>query len=81
MDKEKIMEAVKLLLEGIGEDVNREGLKDTPERIARMYEEIYGGLTEDPKVHLEKTFSVENNPLIAPFKPGYFFGDTNSFTI
>ncbi|MBQ4530414.1 MAG: GTP cyclohydrolase I FolE [Lachnospiraceae bacterium] len=64
MDKEKIMEAVKLLLEGIGEDVNREGLKDTPERIARMYEEIYGGLTEDPKVHLEKTFSVENNEMV-----------------
>ena len=64
MDKEKIVEAVKLLLEGIGEDINREGLKETPERIARMYEEIYGGLTEDPKVHLEKTFSVEKNEMV-----------------
>lgn len=64
MDKEKIMEAVKLLLEGIGEDVEREGLKDTPERIARMYEEIFGGLTEDASVHLEKTFSVENNEMV-----------------
>ena len=57
IDKNKIEEAVRLLLEGIGEDVNREGLKDTPERIARMYEEIYGGLDEDAKSHLSKTFT------------------------
>ena len=36
-DKEKIEQGIKLLLEGIGEDVNREGLKDTPDRVARMY--------------------------------------------
>ena len=41
VDKAKIEEAVKLLLEGIGEDVNREGLVETPQRIARMYEEIF----------------------------------------
>lgn len=44
VDKAKVEEAIKLLLEGIGEDVNREGLQGTPERIARMCEEIYGGL-------------------------------------
>ena len=43
IDHEKVEQAVRLLLEGIGEDVNREGLIDTPDRIARMYEEIYGG--------------------------------------
>ena len=64
MDKEKIKQAVTLLLEGIGEDVNREGLLDTPDRIARMYEEIFSGLTEDAAVHLEKTFSVEHNEMV-----------------
>ena len=64
IDKEKIESAVKLLLEGIGEDVNREGLKETPERIARMYEEIYGGLEEDPREYLSKTFTAENNQMV-----------------
>lgn len=64
VNKEKIKEAVTLLLEGIGEDVTREGLKDTPERIARMYEEIYGGMDEDAKEHLSRTFTAENNEMI-----------------
>lgn len=64
VDKDKIKEAVKLLLEGIGEDVNREGLQDTPERVARMYEEIYGGMDEDAAVHLTKTFTAENNGMV-----------------
>lgn len=64
VDKKKVEEAVKLLLEGIGEDVNREGLIETPARIARMYEEIYGGLDETPKEHLEKTFTAENNNMV-----------------
>ena len=46
MDKKKIQEGVKLILEGIGENPDREGLLDTPDRIARMYEEIFGGLTQ-----------------------------------
>lgn len=64
VDHEKIKEAVKLLLEGIGEDVNREGLKETPDRIARMYEEIYGGMEESAKEHLSKVFSVEHNEMV-----------------
>lgn len=64
VDKEKVEEAVKLLLEGIGEDVNREGLIDTPERIARMCEEIFGGMDEDPRVPLSKTFHVDNNEMV-----------------
>ena len=38
VDQKKVQEAIKLLLEGIGEDIDREGLKETPERIGRMYE-------------------------------------------
>lgn len=64
VDQKKIEEAVRLLLEGIGEDVTREGLKDTPGRIARMYEEIYKGMDENPATHLSKTFTVENNGIV-----------------
>lgn len=64
IDKDKIKEAVRLLLQGIGEDAGREGLKDTPDRVARMYEEIYGGLEEDAGVHLSKTFAAENNEMV-----------------
>lgn len=64
VDKNKIEAAVKLLLEGIGEDVNREGLLETPGRIARMYEEIYGGMDEDAAMHLSKTFHVDNSEMV-----------------
>ena len=47
MDKEKIKDGVKLILEGIGEDISREGLLETPGRIARMYEEIFAGIDKD----------------------------------
>lgn len=64
VNHEKVKEAIKLLLEGIGEDVNREGLLDTPDRIARMYEEICGGMDEDAGEHLSKVFSVDNNEMV-----------------
>ena len=64
MDRNKIEAAVKMLLEGIGEDVEREGLLETPARIAKMCEEIYGGLNQDAGVHLEKQFQVENNEMV-----------------
>lgn len=64
MDSEKIKEGVRLLLEGIGEDVNREGLLDTPDRIARMCRQIYGGLEEDASVHLKKQFHATNNNIV-----------------
>lgn len=64
VNKDKIIAGVKLLLEGIGEDVDREGLQETPERIARMYEEIYSGMEEDVGIHLTKTFTAENNEMI-----------------
>lgn len=61
VDQSKIREAVKLLLEGIGEDPSREGLLETPDRIARMYAEIFSGMDEDAATHLSKTFSVEDS--------------------
>lgn len=64
IDKEKVETAIRLLLEGIGEDVNREGLADTPERVARMYEEICGGLEETADVHLSKTFTSSNSEMV-----------------
>lgn len=64
VDKVKIEQAVRLLLEGIGEDITREGLIDTPDRIARMCEEIYGGLGHEADQHLLKQFPVENNEIV-----------------
>lgn len=60
IDQEKIKQGVRLLLEGIGEDVSREGLADTPDRVARMYEEIFCGMEEDAGEHLSKVFATEN---------------------
>lgn len=64
VDQNKIEEAVRLLLEGIGEDITREGLADTPNRIARMYQEIFKGMDEDPAGHLAKTFAVSCNEIV-----------------
>lgn len=64
IDQEKIKAGVRLILEGIGEDVNREGLLETPERIARMYTEITGGMEEEPGVHLDKRFHVDHNEIV-----------------
>lgn len=52
-------DAVKQLLETVGEDWSREGLVETPKRVAKMYEEIFGGYSIDPKELLEKTFSED----------------------
>ena len=64
IDQQKIKQAVTLLLEGIGEDVTREGLIDTPDRIARMYEEIYGGMEEDASTHLSKVFHIDSSEMV-----------------
>ena len=53
-----------MLLEGIGEDPGREGLLETPDRIARMYEEICGGMNESAEEHLSKVFTVEHNEMV-----------------
>ena len=51
MDKDKIKQGVQLIIEGIGEDASREGLVETPDRIARMYEEIFAGLNDLSGIH------------------------------
>lgn len=64
IDRKKVEKAVRLLLEGIGENPEREGLVETPKRIARMYEEICGGMEDDAREHLKKTFHVDNNEMV-----------------
>mgnify|MGYP004538945477 FL=1 len=64
MDSEKIKQGVALILEGIGEDTSREGLLDTPDRIARMCEEIFGGLEQDAAEHFVKKFHATNNNMV-----------------
>ena len=64
IDKEKVEAGVRLILEGIGEDVNREGLLETPDRIARMYEEIFGGMDMDAAEPLKKRFHASNNEMV-----------------
>lgn len=64
VDQDKIKEAVRLLLEGIGEDVSREGLVETPDRVARMYTELFAGMDETASRHLSKVFSVDNSELV-----------------
>lgn len=73
MDKEKIKRAVRDILEAIGEDPDREGLVGTPDRIARMYEEIYCGIDEDPKKHLEIFFQDEDHEELVLVKDISFY--------
>ena len=64
VDTDKIKRAVVMLLEAVGEDPEREGLVETPERIAKMYEEILGGMKEDAREHLSKVFTVDSDEMV-----------------
>ena len=63
-DAEKIEQAVRMILEAIGENPEREGLKETPQRLARLYQEVFSGLHQDPLEHLEKIFSEEHDEMV-----------------
>lgn len=63
-DLPKIEQAVKMILEAIGEDPEREGLVETPARVAKMYQEIFAGIKENPADHLSKTFSEEHEEMV-----------------
>ncbi len=64
MDKKKIEQAISLIIEAIGEDTNREGLVETPKRIARMYEEVFSGINQTAEVHLSKSFEIVDDNLV-----------------
>ncbi|QWT18139.1 GTP cyclohydrolase I FolE [Collinsella sp. zg1085] len=64
VDYDKVVQATRLLLEGIGEDPMREGLLDTPARVARMYTELLAGNGTNAREHLSTTFSVEASDLV-----------------
>lgn len=64
MNTEKIQEAVKMIIEAVGEDPNREGLQETPARIARMYEEIFSGLGQTAEEHLSKSFEILDDNMV-----------------
>jgi GTP cyclohydrolase I len=61
MDKKRMEAALREVILAMGEDPDREGLKETPKRIAKMYEEIFAGLTQEPGDHLEVTFEDEDH--------------------
>lgn len=63
-DQAKIEKAVLMILEAIGEDPGREGLRDTPARVARLYQEIFCGLGEDPKQHLQVLFTEDHEEMV-----------------
>ena len=64
VDLPRIERAVREILAAVGEDPNREGLRDTPARVARMYAEMFSGLHEDPRVHLQKSFAEKCDEVV-----------------
>ena len=64
VDKPRIERAVREILIAIGEDPDREGLLETPQRVARMYEELFQGLRQDPALHLKKFFTEEYDSMV-----------------
>lgn len=72
MDKNKIEEGVRLILEGVEGDLERDGLRETPNRIARMYEELLSGMRMSPTEALKKTFKVSHTEILIE-KDIFFF--------
>ena len=64
VDTERIKKAVSEILSAVGEDIKREGVKETPERVAAMYAELLSGMREDPKEHLRKVFKEDYDEIV-----------------
>jgi len=64
VDLDRIRRAVREILLAVGEDPEREGLQETPDRVARMYAEVFQGLHQDPRVHLNKVFTQKYDEMV-----------------
>jgi GTP cyclohydrolase I len=64
VDIARIERAVREILSAVGEDPNREGLRETPARVARMYAELFSGLHDDPRIHLRKFFTEQYDEMV-----------------
>jgi len=64
IDLPRIERAVREILHAVGEDPDREGLRETPGRVARMYAELFSGLHEDPRTHLQRCFTEEYDEVV-----------------
>ena len=64
VDLERIRRAVREILIAVGENPDREGLLETPDRVARMYQEVFAGLHQDPRTHLQKLFTQKYDELV-----------------
>ena len=64
VDLDRIRRAVREILFAVGEDPDREGLCETPDRVARMYAEVFRGLHQDPRVHLDKLFTQKYDEMV-----------------
>jgi GTP cyclohydrolase IA len=64
VDQERIRDAVREILVAVGEDPDREGLQETPDRVARMYAELFAGLHQDPRELLQKTFTQKYDEMV-----------------
>jgi len=64
VDHQKIEKAIRQILEAVGEDLNREGIKRTPQRVANMYAELLGGMQEDPREHLKGVFQEDYDEIV-----------------
>ncbi|MDA8358626.1 MAG: GTP cyclohydrolase I FolE [Actinomycetota bacterium] len=64
VDVERVRRAVSEILEAIGEDPARDGLTETPSRVAAMYEELFAGMTDDPARHLTVTFAADHDEMV-----------------
>jgi GTP cyclohydrolase I len=74
VDLARVAAAVREILVAVGEDPDRDGLRDTPERVARMYAEVFSGLQEDPGQHLSVTFEADHDELV-------LVGDIDLFSV